>query len=264
MLTDTHCHLNLPEFEHDLDQVIQSARETGLKKILVPGIDLSSSIKAVELAEKYPGLIYAGVGIHPNYASDQDDRVQKSLRSLLSSELVVAVGEIGLDYYRDFTQKEVQKKTFRLMLDLAAEYMKPVCIHQRSSNEDLIGELNRWQKELASEHSMLLQNPGVFHSFGGEWGVLEFANNHNYFFGISGFITYKKAVSLREMLGQITNKRILLETDSPYITPEPHRGKRNEPSNVYLTAKMIANTLEIDINEVENLTTANAAVLFNW
>lgn len=264
MLTDTHCHLNLSEFERDLDQVIKSARETGLKKILVPGIDLPSSIKAVELAENYPGLIYAAVGIHPNYSSDHDDGVLKSLRSLLSSKVVVAIGEIGLDYYRDFSQKENQKKTFRLMLDLAAEYMKPVCIHQRSSIEDVIHELHRWQQDLDLEHSLLLQNPGVFHSFGGELEILEFANNHNFYLGISGFITYKKAVSLREMLGKVSKNRILLETDSPYITPEPNRGKRNEPSNVNLIAKMMANALEIDSKDVENITTNNAAVLFSW
>ena len=264
MLTDTHCHLNLPEFEHDLDQVMQSARETGLKKILIPGIDLPSSIKAVDLAEKYPGLIYAAVGIHPNYASDDDERSQKSLRSLLSSEQVVAVGEIGLDYFRDFTQKEVQIKTFRSMLEIANEFEKPICLHQRSSVNDLLSELEQWQQVLVSENSLLLQNPGVFHSFGGETELMEFAKKHNYYFGVSGFITYKKADKLRDRLIYLNKSRILLETDSPYITPEPYRGKRNEPSNVELTAKMVAKVLETDVDEIHQLTSLNAATLFKW
>jgi len=264
LLTDTHCHLNLPEFEPDLDRVIQSARETGLKKILVPGIDLPSSFKAVELAEKYPGLIYAAVGIHPNYATDQDERALRNLRSLLSSEQVVAVGEIGLDYYRDFTQKEVQLKTFQLMLELADEFEKPVCIHQRSSITDLLKELDKWQQVLVSENSFLLQNPGVFHSFGGEKEILEFAKMHNYYFGISGFITYKKATELRECVMNLNKSRILLETDSPYITPEPYRGKRNEPSNVKLTAKMVAKVLNSEVDEIQLLSSGNAAAIFHW
>lgn len=264
MLTDTHCHLNLPEFESDLDQVMKSARETGLKKILVPGIDLASSIRAVQLAEKFPDFVYAAVGIHPNYAIDWNEKVQRSFRSLLSSEKVVAVGEIGLDYFRDFAQKDLQIKTFRLMLDLAAEYEKPVCLHQRSSKNDLIVELDRWLSLLETEKSLLIQNPGVFHSYGGEFEIFEFAQKRNFYLGISGFITYKKADSLREILGKIIKSQILIETDSPYITPEPHRGIRNEPSNVNLIAKMVAYVLETNLGEIENLTAYNAAALFKW
>ena len=264
MLTDTHCHLNLPEFKPDLDQVIQTARETGLKKILVPGIDLESSIQAVKLADSYPGFIYAAVGIHPNYSTKDDHKYLNGLRELLENPSVVAIGEIGLDYYRDFSEKDIQKKTFEFMLDLAAEFEKPVCIHQRDSAEDVLEILDRWKQGLLISGSKLAKNPGVFHSFGGEDHIFSWAGKNDFYFGISGFITYKKSDALRSMLGKIQKSRLLIETDAPYITPEPYRGHRNEPSNVRFTAQKITEVLQLSFETVSDITEENSTTLFGW
>lgn len=264
MLTDTHCHLNLPEFEKDLEQVIRSARDSGLMKILVPGIDLPSSRRAVELAESYPGLIYAAVGIHPNYSTANDADLLDELRFLLEKPFVVAVGEIGLDYFREFAQKPDQIKTLGYMLELSFEFRKPVCLHQRESLEDLLKILETWHKKLRSNKSPLTQRPGVFHSFGGEDLLQTWAAERNFYFGISGYITYKKGEDLRNSLSRIDHSHLLIETDAPYITPEPHRGKRNEPAYVRWTLEKLAEVLSAKENEMVRISGENAARLFGW
>jgi len=264
LLTDTHCHLNLPEFEQDLDLVIRSARESGLNKILVPGIDLPSSRKAVELAEDYPGLIYAAVGIHPNHSTVNDADHLDDLRFLLERSSVVAVGEIGLDYYRDFSQKPDQIATLDLMLELANEFEKPVCLHQRESLPDLLKALETWHGTLITKNSKLAQQPGVFHSYGGDDLLQTWANEKNFYFGISGFVTYKKAENLRETLPKLNPSRLLIETDAPYITPEPFRGKRNEPAYVRQTMEKLADVLNISQGQMEWVSGENASKLFRW
>ncbi len=264
MLTDTHCHLNLPEFEQDLERVIRSARDSGLMKILVPGIDLPSSRKAVELAEAYPGLIYAAVGIHPNYSTANDADHLDELRLLLKKPSVVAVGEIGLDYFREFAQKPDQIRTFGYMLELSLEFGKPVCLHQRESLQDVQKILGTWHNKLRSNESPLANKPGVFHSFGGDDLLQTWAVERNFYFGISGYITYKKGESLRNSLIKIDVSRLLIETDAPYITPEPHRGKRNEPAYVRFTLEKLAEVLAINTNEMERISGKNAASLFGW
>lgn len=264
MLTDTHCHLNLPEFEQDLEHVIRSARDSGLMKILVPGIDLPSSRKAVELAEAYPGLIYAAVGIHPNYSTANDADFLDELRLLLEKPSVVAVGEIGLDYFREFAQKPDQIQTFGYMLELSLEFRKPVCLHQRESLEDLLKILEIWHNKLRSNKSPLANKPGVFHSFGGDDLLQTWAAERNFYFGISGYVTYKKGESLRNSLIKIDISRLLIETDAPYITPEPHRGKRNEPAYVQFTLEKLAVVLGINTNDMERISGENAISLFGW
>lgn len=264
MLTDTHCHLNLSEFEQDLEQVIRSAQESGLKKILVPGIDLPSSQRAVELAEVNPGFIYAAVGIHPNYSTVNDAELLDEFRFLLEKPSVVAVGEIGLDYFRDFAHKSDQIKTFGYMLELSSEFAKPVCLHQRESSIELLNILESWHKKLLQSDSALVHKPGVFHSFGGDGQLQTWAKKRNFYFGISGFITYKKGEGLRKSLENADHARILIETDAPYITPEPHRGKRNEPANVRLTLEKLADVLSTNPFEMERISGENASRLFGW
>jgi TatD DNase family protein len=264
LLTDTHCHLNLPEFEQDLERVIRSARDSGLMKILVPGIDLPSSRKAAELAEAYPGLIYAAVGIHPNYSTANDADLLDELRLLLEKPSVVAVGEIGLDYFREFAQKPDQIRTLGYMLELSLEFGKPVCLHQRESLEDLLKILEIWHDKLRSNNSPLTLIPGVFHSFGGDDLLQSWAAERNFYFGISGFITYKKGEVLRNSLTNIDHSRLLIETDAPYITPEPHRGKRNEPAFVRYTLEKLAEIQGVNTNEMERISGENAASLFGW
>jgi len=264
LLTDTHCHLNLPEFAQDLEHVIESARNTGLKKILVPGIDLPSSQRAVKLAEEYPGLIFAAVGIHPNHSTINDSEQLDDLRFLLEKPSVVAVGEIGLDYYRDFSQKSDQITTLGLMLELANEFEKPVCLHQRESLPDLLIILESWHQTLLLKNSKLAHQPGVFHSYGGDELLLPWAEEKNFYFGISGFVTYKKADYLRESLLKINPSRLLIETDAPYITPEPFRGKRNEPANARLITEKLAEVLKIDVGQMVSISGENASRLFHW
>lgn len=264
MLSDTHCHLNLEEFDQDLDQVINNALDSGVKKILVPGIDLTSSKKAVALANKYPSLIYAAVGIHPNYSTDNDESFVPDLEKLLSEESVVAIGEIGLDYYRNYSRKSTQKHTFALMLSLAKKHQKPICIHQRNSEDEIIRILDKWYDELSKHFSPLAYSPGVFHSFGGSEKIHMWASEREFYFGIGGYITYDKASLLREKLQHLNTCKMILETDSPYLSPVPLRGNRNEPANLKYIAHQIAVILVQDSQEISEITTRNAAGLFRW
>lgn len=264
MLTDTHCHLNLPDFEFDLDEVIQAARQAGVQKILVPGIDLPSSIRAVELAEQYPGFINAAVGIHPNYSTSRDDDFLDDFRRLMENSSVVAIGEIGLDYYRDFSDQCTQIKTFKSMLSLAQEFAKPVCLHQRESGEDMLEALTEWYQGLVDDQSPLGMRPGVFHSFGGDAEIMVWAEKHEFYLGLSGFVTYKKSVELKKRLFEINANKMVIETDAPYITPEPLRGKRNEPANLKFTVESIAGFLGEEPKLIEQVTSQNAKQLFAW
>lgn len=264
MLTDTHCHLYLPEFEDDLEKVMQKARDAGLKKILVPGIDLLTSRKAVALAEKYPGFIFAAVGIHPNYSSKKDLELIGALHDLLYHPGVVAVGEIGLDYYRRFSEKDIQIKTFEAMLTLAKEFNKPVCLHQRESTKDMLGLLDNWFYELTKTSSPLIDKPGVFHSFGGDKELLNWAENHQFYFGISGYVTYKKATELVNCLPNLNRNKLLIETDAPYLTPIPHRGTRNDPSLTKIISAKIAESINVDKTSLLKTTFDNSVRLFGW
>lgn len=254
----------MPEFEKDFENVIKSAQFSGLIKLLVPGIDLPTSQRAVNLANAYPGLLYAAVGIHPNYSTPFDAELIPDFRRLLLNPSVVAVGEIGLDNYRSFSEPSTQVKTFKLMLDLAAEFDKPVCLHQRDSAGEMLEILDVWIRELEINNPFLIKRAGVFHSFGGEPLISQWARDHHFFLGITGFITNKKAQFLRDQLINLPTQYLLLETDSPYISPEPHRGKRNEPGNIPLIAAAIAEALNMSIENLALKTSENANILFDW
>ena len=264
LLSDTHCHLNLEDFDVDREQVISRAQKCGLEKILVLGIDYSSSCLAVKMAEEYPCFIYAAVGIHPNYATDKDFEYINKFRRLIKKPEVVAIGEIGLDFYRNFSEKVVQINTFKSMLDLAIEAGKPICLHQRSSLSEMLNILEGWYCNLLNSDSLLAKNPGVFHSFDGNEELIGWSENRPFYFGINGFITYKKTIELRESLRKINPDRLLLETDAPYITPEPERGKRNEPANVCIIARKVGEVLAADAKKISEITSINAKRLFRW
>ncbi|MDH5507347.1 MAG: TatD family hydrolase [Anaerolineae bacterium] len=262
-LTDTHCHLYFEHFDQDREAVITRAIEVGLTRILVPGIDLASSTAAVELAEKYE-QVYAAVGIHPNSANTWQDSTLKELRSLANRVKVVAIGEIGLDYYRDQSPRYVQEQVFRHQLALAADLNLPVIIHNRQATRDVVNTLSNWQIELKNSGSDLQNRPGVLHSYSGNIMQAKQMIAQNFYFGISGPVTFKNAVDLRETVNELNIRTILIETDAPFLSPHPHRGKRNEPGQVRLVAEKIAELHALPVSEVAKITADNASRLFDW
>jgi TatD DNase family protein len=263
VLTDTHCHLDFDWFDSDRDQVIDRARSAGLKRLLNPGITIESSRKAINLADKYPE-VFAAAGVHPNDGLTWDDESLSDLRVLAKHSKVVAIGEIGLDYYRDRTPKDVQKQIFVEQLELAAELGLPVVIHCREAMPDMLEILSDWKTGLEEAHSRLVRYPGVLHSFSGTEMDAEKIQKMNFLIGITGPITFQKAVVLQELVIRLPLRSILIETDAPFLTPHPFRGKRNEPGRVKLVAEKIADLHQEAYNTVTKTTAANAAELFGW
>ena len=263
MLVDTHCHLDFNRFDTDRDQVITRARESRLERILNPGINLGSSQSAVKLSEKYPE-VYAAVGVHPNDGLSWDSNTKDRLRELSNHPKVVAVGEIGLDFYRDRTPKELQIEIFIEQLKLAAELMLPVIIHCRDSMAEVLEILADWHGELVKSHSILADRPGVLHSFSGNEKFAKQTRLLNFFIGITGPVTFRNASDLQDLVIRLPLQDLLIETDAPFLSPHPRRGKRNEPSYVRLVAEKIAELHQEAYNTVTEITTANATRLFKW
>ena len=263
MLTDTHCHLDFDWFDSHRDQVMERAREAGIYRLLNPGITIKSSQKAIALAEKYPE-VYAAVGVHPNEGSSWDNNSISLLEELASQAKVVAIGEIGLDYYRDYTPMNIQKQIFIEQLDLAAKLDMPVVIHCREAIEDMVEILTAWQASLAETESRLANYPGVLHSYSGNLAEAKKIQNANFMVGITGPITFHNASELQDLVIRLPLNCILIETDAPFLTPHPFRGKRNEPGRVTLVAEKIAELHQEAYNSVTDITAENAAKLFGW
>jgi TatD DNase family protein len=262
-LTDTHCHLDFERFDQDREQVIQRAVRAGLERILVPGLDLKSSAAAIQLSKSHH-LIYAAVGVHPNSGTTWKANTYSGLADLAAEKKVVAIGEIGLDYYRDHTPQNLQRKIFREQLDLAAETGLPVIIHNREASKDLLPILLEWQQDLSAAGEALANAPGVLHSFSDDLATAEQVLAAGFYLGFTGPVTFRKAVELQEIVRQVPQDRLLIETDSPYLTPHPFRGKRNEPGHVYYVAEKIAELRGLSPDEVGKISTNNAKILFNW
>jgi TatD DNase family protein len=260
-LVDSHCHLNFDEFDQDRDRVIQQALEAGIAWFVVPGIDLDTSKSAVEYAHQYP-QVFAAVGVHPNSGLSWNDGTLADLRELARERGIVALGEIGLDYYRDQCPKEIQKQIFSAQLELAGELELPVIVHIRDSAEDIMAMLVTWQKELEVRKSLLASHPGVVHSFSGDASVANTLLMHHYKLGIAGSVTYQNSKHLQEVIRLLPLEAFLIETDAPYQTPHPFRGKRNEPTNVRIVAEKIAEIKEIKVEQVAQGTTREATTLF--
>jgi TatD DNase family protein len=261
--TDTHCHLDFHTFDDDRELVIERARESGLERILNPGIDLETSRMAIRLAERYPE-VFAAVGVHPNCAMSWNDQTIKELAELASHPKVVAIGEIGLDYYRNNTPKLIQQCALHPQLELAGQLGLPVIIHNRNASYDIIPMLVHWQGELDDSQMELANRPGVLHSFAGEQTTSEQAIEMNFFIGVTGPVTFKNAISLQKIIQSFSLERVLIETDAPFLTPHPFRGKRNEPANVSLIAGKIAELYGATAECVADITTENATRLFHW
>ncbi len=258
MLVDSHCHLNLPHFNHDIDVVYNNARGNDVLNMIVPGIDLETSIKAIKLSETYDG-VFAAVGVHPNSANLWEDCHFTSLVELASNPKVVAIGEIGLDYYRTSASRETQHKILIKQLELAIAVSKPIILHCRDAFEDL------WQILLDSGFEKGWQfgkSKGVFHSFSESLINAQKIIEKSYKIGISGAVTYKSGISIQQIVSSIPLQHILVETDSPYLSPHPYRGKRNEPAYITEIIKKIALQNNLHIDQIAYQTTRNSQELF--
>ncbi|MBR8463020.1 TatD family hydrolase [Campylobacter sp. faydin G-24] len=257
MIIDTHCHLDDKSYDDDILQVIARARENGVLGVVIPGADISYLPKAVKISHLNKNVYFA-VGVHPY---DKDGFDESILREFAKDDKCVAVGECGLDYFRlpkdeseKFIEKQEQKRVFIAQLDLSVELQKPVILHIRDANEDSFSILK--------DYAPHLKAGAVLHCYNASPLLLELANLGNFYFGIGGVLTFKNAKNLVEILPKIPRDKILIETDAPYLTPEPFRGKRNEPSFTKFVAKKIAEILSLSLDEIEDLTSSNAKRLF--
>lgn len=269
-LTDTHCHLDYNKFDSDREEVIRRAADSGLIRMLVPGLHHKSSKEAVQLAASNPN-VYAAVGFHPTDLEEFSESTFQEVKELASHPKVVAIGEIGIDYYwvKESDKRAFQREALKQQLQFAKEVNKPVIIHMREENDAWFGEasvdllkiLEDWQKGLQGP---LAEKPGVLHSFNGNLETAQKAMALNFYLGVTGPVTYKNAEEKRGIIGQIPLDKILIETDSPFLAPVPVRGKRNEPAFVHHIADKIAEIHSKSPAEIANITTANAARLFAW
>jgi TatD DNase family protein len=269
-LTDTHCHLDYNKFDADRAEVIQRANDAGLIRLLVPGLHHKSSKEAVRLAESNPS-VYAAVGFHPTDLDEFSESAFEQVKGLAKHPKVVAIGEIGIDYYwvKEPDKRAFQHEALKQQLQFAKEVDKPVVIHMREENDawfgdasvDLLEILGEWQNSL---DGALAERPGVLHSFNGNLETAQKGLALNFYIGITGPVTYKNAEEKRGIIGQLPLDKILIETDSPFLAPVPFRGKRNEPAFVHHIADKIAEIHSKSPAEIAAITTASAARLFAW
>ena len=261
--TDTHCHLYFDSFDTDRAEVLGRAWEAGLVWILNPGIDLPTNQASINLARAYPGRVSAAVGIHPNYGKPWDKAILTQLRGQARQAGVAAIGEIGLDYYRDHTPQAQQRTMFEAQLTLAGELGLPVVIHNRDSTDDLMQILSEWHQELIRTNNPLAGHPGVLHGFSGDLDTSEQALAMHFYLGIGGPVTFKNAPDRKAITKHLPLDHLLLETDAPFLAPHPHRGRRNEPAFIPLIAEEIARLHHLTPKEVADATFTNAQRLFN-
>ncbi len=273
-LVDTHCHLNFPRYDHDRAEVLSRAFKAGVKRIIVPAIDLESCRQALELSANERG-IYAAVGIHPNSSGDFDDAHLNVLRGMAGNSKVVAVGEIGLDYHWDKSPKPRQWRAFESQLDLASQQELPVIIHSRegrvdtappgrvdtapSASEDVLAILANWAPTAPAKLDGRL---GVLHSFSSSSKIAGRALDLGFYLGFTGPVTFKKADALRDVARRIPIDRLLVETDGPFLAPQQRRGKRNEPAYVRFINAKLAELHGLPPEEMARQTTCNAERLF--
>lgn len=249
-LIDTHCHLEMDEFNQDREEVIKRAEDVGIEATITIGSDLEGNIGGLRLSEKYD-FIYSAVGIHPHDAKDFSEDIYHKLKEWALKEKVVAIGETGLDYYYENSPRETQRDVFRRQLLLSKETGLPAVIHSREAKKDTL--------DIIRESGI---NKGVLHCFSGDMDMAEKAMAMGLHISIAGPVTFKNARRPKEIVKAIPDDYLLIETDAPYLAPEPFRGKRNEPSYLVHTAKMIAELRGITTEDLSRITTINAKRLF--
>lgn len=258
-MIDTHCHINFDSYDTDRDAVIARAEEAGVDRIINPAIDIQTSQTVLSLCERYEGL-YAAVGIHPNDTANLTQADLDRIAALAEQPRVVAIGEIGLDYYWDKSPKDKQFEAFEAQLALAQRFGLPVIIHNREASEDVIRILESWVSGLPES---LKSRPGVMHSFSGSMAIAERALAAGFYLGFTGPITFKKADETRAIATRVPLDRILVETDGPFLTPVPYRGKRNEPAYIPYIVERLAALHLVSVEDMAQATTENAERLFN-
>ena len=251
MLVDTHAHLQWGKFDTDREQVISRAKKVGVEHIVDIGFDVNSSREAVRLAEKHDGL-YATVGVHPHNASKLNQSSLDELRRLAGKPKVVAIGEIGLDYYRNLSPRETQKKAFEAQLSLAEELKLPVVVHNREAQVETLRILSKFDGRIN----------GIMHCFSGSREMVEECIKFDFYISFAGPVTFPNSHKLHEIAKGIDLDKILLETDSPWLAPQEMRGKRNEPAFLLFIAKKIAKLKGISVDELAEATTENAKEIF--
>jgi TatD DNase family protein len=253
MLIDTHTHLYLEQFDEDRDQVIQQALQAGLGKFFLPNIDMSSVPGMLALTEQYPGVCYAMMGLHPCSVEAGFEADLQKIYDALANKPIIAIGEIGVDLFWDKSTLPLQREAFRIQVQWAKEMKLPIVIHARDSYNELFEELNVLNDDQLS---------GVFHCFTGSLQQAEKILSYgNFYLGIGGVSTFKNS-GLNNVLPHVPLNRIILETDSPYLAPVPHRGKRNESAYTALVAQHLSQLLNKPFAEIEQQTTQNALNLF--
>lgn len=252
MLIDTHCHVQMRQFATDRDAVITAAFAAGIGRLIVPGIDVETSKAALDVAHAHSGRILAGVGTHPHDATTLTPEALESQRELARDPAIVAIGEIGLDFYRDLSPRDIQRAALMSQLALARELDLPVILHNRESHTEMIA--------LLRAHGAGVR--GVFHCFIGDRAMATDALDLGFYLSFAGPLTYPRNQELRDVAAWAPVDRILVETDSPYLSPQPLRGKRNEPQRVALVAQTLAEARGISPQEIADRTTENATTLF--
>tara|TARA_Y100001958_G_scaffold3204_1_gene1986 strand:+ start:2414 stop:3175 length:762 start_codon:yes stop_codon:yes gene_type:complete len=248
-MIDTHCHINDEKYKHDIDIIVQKAIDSGVKKMICVGVDLETSEKAILISNKYE-QVYATVGYHPHESKDAPQRYIYELEDMAKNSKVVAIGETGLDYYYNISPKSIQKNIFNEQIELSKDLNIPIIMHNRNSDKDLLSII---------ESSKL--DYGVVHCFSSDWGMAEKLLKLDIKLSFTGMVTFIKD-PIEEVLKKIKLDDFFLETDSPYLAPNPHRGKRNEPAMVNLIAQKIAQIKNVPIEIIVESTTKNALSFF--
>ncbi len=253
MLIDSHSHLEMPEFKKDLDEVIQRAKESGVEYIFTVGTDKKDWKRALEIAQSYPS-VYAILGVHPHNAKEIDGETYPALRKLCRDEKVKAYGEIGLDFYRNLSPRDIQLKRFREQVELAKELRLPIVVHDREAHQETLEVLKSEKAE---------QCGGIIHCFSGDYEMAKLCMDMGFYISIPGSVTFKSAEKFQEIIKRLPLESLLVETDAPFLTPIPFRGKRNEPSYIRYTAQKVAEIKRVSFEKVAEVTTENALRIYH-
>lgn len=258
MLIDSHAHIDLPTFDRDREQVLARARQGGVRVVLNIGLDLKSSRASLALARKYDD-VFSTVGFHPHGASEMKDEDLKTLGELAQDDRVVAVGEIGLDFYRNLSSRKSQIEAFKKQLDLAVELGLPVVVHCRQAHQEVFNILSDWVRSTLSAGRL---RRGVIHCFSGDVELALRYIDIGFYISLAGSVTYPSAGELLQVAREIPLDRLLLETDAPFLAPQAYRGKRNEPAYVALIAEKVAQVREVTREVVAGMAAENTISLF--
>jgi len=248
MLIDSHSHLEMPDFRGDLEEVIQRAKSSGVEYIFTVGTEEKDWNRALEIAHSHHS-VYAILGVHPHHAKEIDEGTYPTLRKLCADDKVRAYGEIGLDFYRNLSPRDVQLKRFREQIQLGKELGLPIVVHDREAHQETLEILKSEKTEECG---------GIIHCFSGDYGMAKECIDMGFYISIPGSITFKNAGGLQEVVKQIPLEALLVETDAPFLAPVPFRGKRNEPSYVRYTAQKVAEIKKVSFEKVAEVTTENA------